>query len=192
MSNGRNLNVYANAFWQYTKSQKRDPQLWLQQRNGKGPSAATAAMFKAEAEGRALSGSSSLVHDSGGASLGPGGRRLKTVDSGMNNLFGDDDEDAGAKRRREREYGGDGDMDEQVYEEDFADDEEKMDMDDNDEEAKEIEANILHTFLSITCANFIYRRGSKRNTGMRTGLVRQVLMNQTRKRHLERQNRRKP
>ncbi len=50
-----------------------------------------------------------------------GGRKLKAVDSGMN-LFGEDDEDEGAKRRKQREYGGEGDLDENVYEEDFADD----------------------------------------------------------------------
>ncbi|KAJ7591011.1 transcription initiation factor [Mycena floridula] len=132
----------------YTKSQKRDPQLWLHQRNGKGPSAATAAMFKAESEGRSLSGSSSLVHDSG-QSLGPGGRKLKTVDSGMTNLFGDDDDDQGAQRRREREYGEEGDLDENVYEEDFADDEEKMNVDDNvDEEAKELEERLKKEYKS--------------------------------------------
>ncbi|KAJ7433846.1 transcription initiation factor [Mycena galericulata] len=126
----------------YTQSQKRDPQQWLYSRNGKGPSEETAAMFKAESEGRALAGSSSLVHSSG-QSLGPGGRKLKTVDSGMNNLFGDgDDEDGGAKRRREKEYGGEGDMDEIVYEADFADDEEKMDVEAEDEETKDIEERL--------------------------------------------------
>ncbi|KAJ6613443.1 hypothetical protein B0H10DRAFT_1881278 [Mycena sp. CBHHK59/15] len=133
----------------YTKSQTRDPQAWLYNRNGKGPSDATAAMFKAESEGRALSGNSPLVH-SAGQSLGPGGRKLKTVDSGMNNLFGEGDEedDGGAKRRREKEYGGEGDMDEMVYEDDFADDEEKMDMEDNDEEAKDIEERLKKEYKS--------------------------------------------
>lgn len=98
-------------------------------------------MFKAEAEGRSLSGGSSLVHSSG-QSLGPGGRKLKTVDSGMSSLF-DDDEDGDSKRRREKEYGGDGDLDEQVYEADFADDEEHMEVDENDEEAKETEVSTL-------------------------------------------------
>ncbi|KAJ7771365.1 transcription initiation factor [Mycena maculata] len=126
----------------YTQSQKRDPQQWLSSRNGKGPSKETAAMFKAESEGRALAGSSSLVH-SAGQSLGPGGRKLKTVDSGMDNLFGEgDDEDDGAKRRREKEYGGEGDMDEVVYEADFADDEEKVDVEAEDEETKDMEERL--------------------------------------------------
>lgn len=122
---------------QFLKSQKRDPQAWLHQRNGKGPSAATMATFKAESEGRTVSGTSSLVHDAG-QSLGPGGRKLRAVDDGMN-LFGEDDEDLAAQKRKAREYGKEGDMDEAVYEEDFADDEEKMDVDNEDEEAKELE-----------------------------------------------------
>ncbi len=85
-----------------------------------------------------MSGSSSLVHSSG-QSLGPGGRKLKTVDSGMDHLFDDDDGDGDGGRRRQRELGEEGGLDEQVYEEDFADDDEKMDVDDNDEEAKELE-----------------------------------------------------
>lgn len=128
---------------QYTTTQKRDPQAWLASRNGgRGPSAATAAMFKAEAEGRTITIGNSLVHDAP-QSLGPGGRRLKTVDSGTNQLFGDEDDDEGgggeSKKRREREMGGEGDMDEQPYEEDFADDDEHMAPDENDEEAKEAE-----------------------------------------------------
>jgi len=96
-------------------------------------------MFKAEAEGRTISIGNSFVHDSG-QSLGPGGRRLKIVDSGMAQLFGDDDdEDGELKARRAREMGGEGDMDEQVYEEDFAEDDEHAMPDENDEEAKEAE-----------------------------------------------------
>ena len=100
-------------------------------------------MFKAEAEGRPLPGDSSLVNNSG-QSLGPGGRKLKTVDSGMDHLF-EDDEDGGdgARRRRNRELGEEGDLDEQVYENDFADDEEHMEVDDNDEEAKELEVRFF-------------------------------------------------
>ena len=75
-----------------------------------------------------------------GYGVGPGGRRLKTVDKGTDSLFDDDDDDGTARKRR-RELGEDGGMDEQVYEEDFADDEEQMNVDENDEEAKEIEAS---------------------------------------------------
>ncbi|KAF8195889.1 hypothetical protein K438DRAFT_1760754 [Mycena galopus ATCC 62051] len=126
----------------WSPHQKRDPQQWLLNRNGKGPSTETAAMFKAESEGRALAGTSSLVHASAAQSLGPNGRKLKTVDSGMGGLFGDDDEDGGAKRRREKEYGEDGDLDEMVYEEDFADDDEKVDLEAEDEETKDIEERL--------------------------------------------------
>ncbi|KAG5643947.1 hypothetical protein DXG03_009298 [Asterophora parasitica] len=132
----------ANVESMYTQSQKRDPQAWLASRNGKGPSAATAAMFKADAEGRSIGGG--LVHSSE-QSLGPGGRRLKTVDDGMSGLF-DDDDDGDSKKRREKEMGGEGDMDEQVYEEDFADDEEHMEVDDNDEEAKELEERLKREY----------------------------------------------
>jgi transcription initiation factor TFIIF subunit alpha len=60
----------------------------------------------------------------------------------MGGLFGDDDEDGGAKRRREKEYGEDGDLDEMVYEEDFADDDEKVDLEAEDEETKDIEERL--------------------------------------------------
>lgn len=136
-----------------------DPQQWLYQRNGTGPSSATAAMFKAEAEGRALSGSSSLVH-SAGESLGPGGRRLKTVDSGRD-LFGEDDDDGDAKRRRDKEYGGEGDLDEAEYEEDFADDDEKMDVDNDDEETKELEVRVCMTWARHYVLTFMQERLKK-------------------------------
>jgi transcription initiation factor TFIIF subunit alpha len=62
----------------------------------------------------------------------------------MGGLF-DEDEDPDSRRRRQREFGGDGDLDEQVYEEDFADDEERAE-DDHDEEAKELEVDALRIF----------------------------------------------
>jgi len=93
-------------------------------------------MFKAEAEGKDVVIGSSLVMNSG-QSLGPGGRKLRTVDSGMDHLFEDDN--GVVRKRKERELGEEGDMDEQIYEEDFADDDEHAEADDNDEEAKEAE-----------------------------------------------------
>ena len=87
-------------------------------------------------------GGGSLVYDIGGGSLGPGGRRLRTVDNGMRGLFGDDDDDDRARRQRERDRGAEGDVDEMEYEEDFADDEEPMVNDGmGDEEAKELEVS---------------------------------------------------
>lgn len=122
-----------------TQIQKnKDPERWLlRKRNGQGPSDATAAMFKSEREGSALPPSGSLEHHSS-QSLGPGGRRLRTVDTG--GLFGDDDEDEdGGRRKVKRELGAEGDLDELDFEEDFADDEEKVEGEADDEEAKEAE-----------------------------------------------------
>ena len=110
---------------------KRDPQAWRVGRNGRAsPSAPAAPIIKAEGSSR-----NSLVYSSG-SSLGPGGRKLKTVDSGMNGIF-DDDDDPSARRRREREYGEEGDLDEQVFEETFDDDEGVVE--EEDEAAKELE-----------------------------------------------------
>ncbi len=79
---------------------------------------------------------------SASTSLGPGGRKLRTVDNGPSELFGDDDEDGGdSKRKTKRELGAEGDLDELDFEDTFADDEEKMDLDDKeDDETKELEA----------------------------------------------------
>jgi transcription initiation factor TFIIF subunit alpha len=102
--------------------------------NGKGPSEATLATLKAEAEGG---------HGASGSSAAADGSMLKTVDSGGGDLFGDDDDEEGKmeRKRRDKEMGGEGDMDEMEYEADFADDEEKIEMDGEDEEAKEMEVD---------------------------------------------------
>ncbi|EIN10618.1 hypothetical protein PUNSTDRAFT_51226 [Punctularia strigosozonata HHB-11173 SS5] len=125
----------------------KDPERWLlARRNGQGPSSATAAVFKAEAEGRTLDGS--LVYNSQ-SSLGPGGRKLRAVDREDPTLFGGDDEVDGDhwKRKRDKELGGEGDLDELDFEETFADDEEKMDADDKeDEEAKELEERLKREY----------------------------------------------
>ncbi|OCH94079.1 hypothetical protein OBBRIDRAFT_789608 [Obba rivulosa] len=127
-----------------SKIQKnKDPERWLlRRRNGQGPSEATLATIKAERSG-------SLGPSTGSQSLGPGGRRLKTVDSGMSGLFGDDDDEEGIdhKRRTKRELGAEGDLDELDFEEDFADDEEKMEPDEqDDEEAKELEERLKREY----------------------------------------------
>ena len=118
----------------------KDPERWfLRNKNGQGPSEETKAMFKNERGGSVVPSGSSLVH-SAGESLGPGGRRLKAVDSGMAGLFGDEDEDGvDSSRRRKKEYGAEGDLDELDFEEDFQDDDEKAEPDADDEEAKELE-----------------------------------------------------
>ncbi|KAJ3527529.1 hypothetical protein NMY22_g9751 [Coprinellus aureogranulatus] len=134
----------ANVDALYSQSQKRDPQVWLATFNGgQGASASTTALLKGEPEVKQEY-----------QSLGPGGRRLKTVDSGGSHLFGDDDdEDGAARRRREKELGGEGDIDEQVYEEDFADDDEQMQVDDNDEEAKEREERLKREYQKANKVN---------------------------------------
>jgi transcription initiation factor TFIIF subunit alpha len=77
-------------------------------------------------------------------SLGPGGRRLRTVvNGGTSGLFGDDDEDG---RSRRHDLGQDADYDEVPYHEDFADDEEKIVPEDHqeDEFEKEMEVRTGH------------------------------------------------
>ena len=63
----------------------------------------------------------------------------------MDGLF-EEDEDSKMKRKKQKEYGGEGDMDEMEYEEDFADDEEKVDEDNEDEVAKELEVGLIEPY----------------------------------------------
>ncbi|KAH9936959.1 hypothetical protein B0H21DRAFT_894160 [Amylocystis lapponica] len=134
-----------------TRIQKnKDPERWLlRRRNGQAPSEETTALFKKERAASAGPSGASLVHTAS-HSLGPGGRRLKTVDNGTAGLFGDDDDDdegGGRKRKMERQLGAEGDMDELDFEEGFADDEEKMEPDDQeDEEAKELEERLKREY----------------------------------------------
>lgn len=147
-----------------SKIQKnKDPERWLlRNRNGVAPSAATSAMFKSERAGSAgPSTSGSLVHSTS-QSLGPGGRRLKMVDNGGAGLFGDDDDDDDEngirKRRVKRELGAEGDMDELDFEETFADDEEKMEPEDQeDEEAKEMEVRSFALSSDVTLLTCPFR-----------------------------------
>lgn len=119
------------------KMQKsKDPERWLRRADdGKRRTAPMAGGL----------GGGSLVYDEGRESRALGGRRLHTVDTGSRDLFGDDDDDegGGARRARERARGAEGDLDEMEYEEDFADDDEQIEVDPNDEEAKELEVHIL-------------------------------------------------
>ena len=148
------------------QKKNRDPEFWLmRRRNGQAPSAATSAIFKAEAEGRVLTGGSGSLVQSSGQSLGPGGRRLKAVDKDTNGLF-EDDED-GEPRRRKKEDDGEGDMDEMLFDEEFADDDEGEAVDNEDEEAKELEVT---DFMSYICAlrTLDYRSGSRRSIRVQT------------------------
>jgi transcription initiation factor TFIIF subunit alpha len=128
------------------QKKNRDPEFWLlRRRNGQPPSAATSAIFKAEAEGRILIGGSGSLVQHAGQSLGPGGRRLKAGDNKSTNDMDDED---GRPRRRKREDDGEGDMDEMLFEEEFADDDEMEPVDNDDEEAKELEERLKKEYKS--------------------------------------------
>lgn len=150
------------------QKKNRDPEFWLmRRRNGQAPSAATSAIFKAEAEGRVLTGGSGSLVQSAGQSLGPGGRRLKAVDKSSNDLFGEDED--GGSRRRKKEDDGEGDMDEMLFDEEFADDDEGEVANDDDEEAKELEVtDVVGLFVTCTSQTFACRNGSRRNTKVPT------------------------
>jgi transcription initiation factor TFIIF subunit alpha len=127
------------------QKKNRDPEFWLmRRRNGQAPSAATSAIFKAEAEGRVLIGGSRSLVQHAGQSLGPGGRRLKAVDKNTSDMF-EDDEDG--PRRRKKEDDGEGDLDEMLFEEEFADDDEMEPVDNDDEEAKELEVIVVSVLM---------------------------------------------
>ncbi|KAI0254394.1 hypothetical protein BJV78DRAFT_1187535 [Lactifluus subvellereus] len=123
------------------RQRNKDPERWLlQKRGGQGPSAATSALLKTEPSDGSLGSGS-------GQSLGPGGRRLRTVVDGAAGLFGDDDEDDQSRRR---DLGQDADYDEVPYHEDFADDEEKVVPEDHqeDELEKEMEERLQREYMS--------------------------------------------
>ena len=117
----------------------KDPERWLlHNRNGRAISAATAAALKTEVDGRLpLPGSSQGY--AAGQSLGPGGRKLKSVDKGPIDLFGDDDDEEAGVRRKIKKEEEEGDIDEVTYDLNFTDDEEKMEDDADEEEAKALE-----------------------------------------------------
>lgn len=149
----------------------------------KGMSTQTQATFKAAAEGREVNGENSLVHEAG-TSRAAGGRQLRAVNSGMDDLFGgSDDEDGDSKRRRQKEMGHEGDLDELDFEEMFADDEEQMEVDEKeDEEAKELEVRFSFVFmLGPLTQSTVLRSGSRRNTNKRTKPVRATLTSLMRK-----------
>ncbi|KAH7887738.1 hypothetical protein F5I97DRAFT_883824 [Phlebopus sp. FC_14] len=121
----------------------KDPERWLlHRRNGQGPSAATAAMFKAEPDGHAVIGGAPLVY-SAGQSRGPGGRTLRTVNRGSQGAYDEDDE---GNVRPKKEDDGEGHLDEQLFEEDVADDDEHEAADIDDDEAKELEERLKREY----------------------------------------------
>ncbi|KAI0314460.1 hypothetical protein OF83DRAFT_1205441 [Amylostereum chailletii] len=118
-------------------NKNKDPERWLlHNRKGQAPSAATSAILKSE----------SIDSPNVGRSLGPGGRRLRTVVNGTSqDLFGDDED---APRRR-RNNDADADYDEVPYEEEFADDEEKVNpAEEVDELTKELEERLQQEYMS--------------------------------------------
>lgn len=135
---------------QYAK--QKNPEKWLSNRT-KASDPSGSGIKVEESVNSHIPATVSLVR-SAGQSLGPGGKKLKAVDSGMNGLFGDDDEEElDFKRKREREYGADMDGDEIDFEEDFADDEEKNPEEAEDDEAKELEVCvyfIVHAKILIS------------------------------------------
>lgn len=123
----------------------KDPERWLlHRRKGQGPSTATSEMFKAEAENRVVSGSSSLVHSSG-QSRAMGGRTLRTTNRGPQ---GGDEDDEGVPRRKKQENDMEGDLDEQLFDDEFADDDEAGPADMDEEEAKELEERLKREYKS--------------------------------------------
>ncbi|KAG2367377.1 hypothetical protein BDR07DRAFT_1393753 [Suillus spraguei] len=125
----------------------KDPERWLlHRRKGQGPSSATSEMFKAEAENRVVPGSSSLVYSSG-QSRAVGGRALRTTNRGAQG-GGDDDDDEGGPRRKKEENDMEGDLDEQLFDDEFADDDEAGPADMDEEEAKELEERLKREYKS--------------------------------------------
>ncbi|KAF8845777.1 Rap30/74 interaction domain-containing protein [Paxillus ammoniavirescens] len=120
----------------------KDPERWLlHRRHGQGPSAATSAMFKSDPETRVVAGGAPLVHNVG-QSRGPGGRMLRTVNRGSQGA----EEDEEGNVRPKREDDGEGHLDEQLFEEDVADDDEHEAADMDDEEAKELEERLKREY----------------------------------------------
>lgn len=125
----------------------KDPERWLlHRRHGQGPSASTAAMFKADPD--AIAGVAPLVHTAS-QSRAPGGRALRTVNRGSQGV--DQDEEGNVRPKREDD--GEGHLDEQLFEEEVADDDEHEAADMDDEEAKELEVrvSILKKLAWPTC-----------------------------------------
>lgn len=113
----------------------KDPERWLlHRRHGQGPSAATAAMFKADPDASGVAGVAAL---GGNQSRAPGGRALRTVNRGSQGA----EQDEEGNVRPKREDAGEGHLDEQLFEEEVADDDEHEAPDMDDEEARELEVS---------------------------------------------------
>ncbi|KAG9317293.1 hypothetical protein JVU11DRAFT_1490 [Chiua virens] len=121
----------------------KDPERWLlHRRDGQKASEATSAMFKADPDAPTVVGAAPLVH-SASQSRGPGGRALRTVNRGSQGAEQDEDGDIRPKRE---EDDGEGHLDEQLFDEEVADDDEHEAADMDDEEAKELEERLKREY----------------------------------------------
>lgn len=93
-------------------------------------------MFKADPDAHTVVGAAPLVHTTS-QSRAPGGRALRTVNRGAQGAERDEDGNV----RPKREDDGEGHLDEQLFEEEVADDDEHEAADMDDEEAKELEVS---------------------------------------------------
>lgn len=119
----------------------KDPERWLlHRRQGQGPSSATAAMFKADPD--AVVGGAPLVYNAA-QSRGPGGRSLMSVNRGSRGL---DEDEEGNGRRVKKEDDAEGHMDEQLFDDDVADDDEHEAQDMDEDEAKELEERLKREY----------------------------------------------
>ena len=130
-----------------TWNKNKDPARWLlHNRKGIAPSAATTAILKSEPTDL--------------TSISDGGPRLRRVVNGMDSLFGDDDDEP----RRRMDGGADADFDEVPYEEEFADDDEKVNpTEEVDELTKELEASSIRTRSFTPESHLWFRSDFKRN-----------------------------
>ncbi|KAH0839751.1 hypothetical protein J3R83DRAFT_691 [Lanmaoa asiatica] len=120
----------------------KDPERWLlHRRHGQGPSAATSAMFKADPDGHTAVGAAPLVYNAN-QSRAPGGRALRSVNRGSQGA--EQDEEGSVRPKREDD--GEGHLDEQLFEEEVADDDEHEVADMDDEEAKELEERLKREY----------------------------------------------
>ncbi|GJJ12510.1 hypothetical protein Clacol_006753 [Clathrus columnatus] len=145
---------------EYAKLQKsKDPtQLWKRRKGAL--SEATMKTLKSEPH----SHSQFSVKYEDGDDFDDSSRRLRTVDAGGDDLFGggagdgdgrdndEYDEEKMMRKRRNRELGQDGDLDEMEYEEEFADDDEKIEMDGDDEEMREMEERLKREYRNANKA----------------------------------------
>ncbi|KAI6047182.1 hypothetical protein EDC04DRAFT_2556516 [Pisolithus marmoratus] len=119
----------------------KDPERWLLHRRlGQRPSAATSAMFKADPD--AVVGGAPLVYNAT-QSRGPGGRSLMSVNRGSRGL---EEDEEGSGRRVKKEDDAEGHLDEQLFDDDVADDDEHEAQDMDEEEAKELEERLKREY----------------------------------------------